>query len=109
MDETELIAAALGGNVVTALTVASIIIALLSIIPTVAVGFLTSEMSFWLSLTSPTTFFHSSGNSWAYSWASQIIPIWVLVTAVGTRIVFWFAVHVLDVVLSAVVKTLIGV
>jgi hypothetical protein len=107
--DTGTIAAALGGNVVSALTVASIIVALVSSIPTVAVGFLTGEMSFWLSFTSPTAFFHSSGNSWAYSWASQIIPIGVLVSAVGTRMVFWVAVRVLDAVLSAIAKTLIGV
>ncbi|HEX3627186.1 MAG TPA: hypothetical protein VH280_17400 [Verrucomicrobiae bacterium] len=106
--DTGTIAAALGGNVVSALTVAAIIISLLSLIPTLAVGFLTGEMSFWLSFTSPTTFFHSSGNSWAYSWASQIIPIGVLISAIGTRIVFWIAIRALDAVLSAIVKTLIG-
>jgi hypothetical protein len=96
------------GNVFTAGFCALAIISLVSILPTVAAGLLAGELAFFGGSTTsnPLSFFNVMG--WAYQFLSQFIPIYTLVTALGTRIVYWFAVRSLQVTLSAVIKTLLG-
>jgi len=103
--DTGTVASAIGGNVATALAVATAIIALVSVLPVAAVAIIGPELSAWSDYTGPGSFFTGPG----YTWLSTYVPIWVLVTAVGSRIAFYFALRVLEMIFAGVVKMLIGV
>ena len=104
--DTGTLASAVGGNAMTAIITAAAILTAVSVIPTLAVGFFSSELTFWSGTENPQTFFGAMG--WQYSWVSQYIPIAVFVTALGSRIAFWFVIEVIKTILEAVAKALVG-
>ena len=101
--------AALGSNVLTALVVASAIVAVISIIPVFAVGVLAGEMSFAssYSTSAPLNFFNQMG--WGFQFLSQYLPIYLMFTAFGVRVVYYFGLEVLAFFACIVIKLLIGV
>jgi len=101
--------AALGSNIVTALVVASAIVAVISVIPVFAVGLLAGELSFAsnYSGSSPLNFFNQMG--WGFQFLSQYLPIYLMFTAFGVRVLFYFGLEVLAVFACFVIKLLIGV
>ncbi len=101
--------ATVGGNFTTAVVVSSAIVALVSVLPVVAVGFLAGEISFFSggSTTNPLSFFNAMG--WAYQFLSQYIPIYVMFSAFGVRVVFYFAVRSFESFGSAAIKLMVGV
>lgn len=100
--------ASLGAGVAVVLALAVGLVLLIGILPTVAVGFLSGELTFLGGggTESPSTFFGNMG--WSYQWASQFFPIWVMVTAMGSRIVFFFAIEILKAILEAIVKIFVA-
>ena len=101
--------AALGSNVMTALVVASAIVAVISTIPVFAVGLLAGEMSFAsdYSNSAPLNFFNQMG--WGFQFLSQYLPIYLMFTAFGVRVVYYFGLEVLAFFACIVIKLLIGV
>ena len=87
------------------LAVATAIIALVSVLPVVAVAILGPEIAAWGGFFGPGTFFTGPG----FTWLSTYIPIEVLYTALGSRIAFYFGVRALETIFAGVVKMLIGV
>jgi hypothetical protein len=101
--------AAVGANVLTAIVVASAIVAVISVLPVFAVGVLAGELTFAnaYSSSSPLNFFNSMG--WGFQFLSQYLPIYLMFTAFGVRVVYYFGLEVLAFFACIVIKLLIGV
>jgi hypothetical protein len=101
--------AALGANVLTAIVVASAIVAVISVLPVFAVGILAGELTFAnsYSSSSPLNFFSSMG--WGFQFLSQYLPIYLMFTAFGVRVIYYFGLEVLAFFACIVIKLLIGV
>jgi hypothetical protein len=98
-----------GGNIVTAVVVASAVVAVIATIPVLAVGLLAGELSFVssYSTSSPLNFFSQMG--WGFQYVAQFIPVYLLFAAFGVRIVFYFSLEMLAFFASVVIKLLVGV
>jgi len=101
--------AAVGANVLTAIVVASAVVAVISVLPVFAVGILAGELTFVSSYSSssPLNFFNSMG--WGFQFLSQYLPIYLMFTAFGVRVVYYFGLEVLAFFACIVIKLLIGV
>jgi hypothetical protein len=101
--------AAVGANVLTAIVVASAVVAVISVLPVFAVGILAGELTFASSYSSssPLNFFNSMG--WGFQFLSQYLPIYLMFTAFGVRVVYYFGLEVLAFFACIVIKLLIGV